>query len=306
MAYRYLFGPVPSRRLGRSLGVDLIPYKTCSFDCVFCQLGRTTKKTLDRAEYVKVSEVCEELKSWFKEKNKADCVTLAGSGEPTLNSRFEDVIEFIKTHSELKCVVLTNGSTLCFPEVRKALCLADIVKVSLSCWDDGSFFKINRPHRCISFDALVEGEIKFREEYKGILLLEVFLIKGVNDRREDVKKIADLVERIKPDKVHLNTAVRPTAEPIKRVSDEELKELSKLFNSNTEPIGNFSCKDRLCSKATKEEVLNILKRRPCTVDEVSRSIGINRSEVVKYINILLQDGLITSVLKEDSVYYVSI
>lgn len=130
--YNHLFGPVPSRRFGRSLGIDLTPYKTCSFDCIFCQLGKTTVKTLERREYVPAAEVIEELDDWIKSGGEADYITLSGSGEPTLHSRFGEIIEFARGASSIPVALLTNGSTLGIPEVRAAAAKADVVKISLS------------------------------------------------------------------------------------------------------------------------------------------------------------------------------
>ncbi len=144
--YKYLFGPVPSRRFGRSLGVDLIPYKTCSMNCVFCQLGRTSKTTVTRKEYVSTDLVKEELKYWLKTNKNADYITLSGSGEPTLHTRFGEILEFIRTNTNIPAVLLTNSTMLYLPEVREAAALADIVKISLSAWDQASLRRVNRPY----------------------------------------------------------------------------------------------------------------------------------------------------------------
>ena len=152
--YKYLFGPVPSRRFGRSLGVDLTPYKTCSLDCVFCQLGRTTKKTVTRQEYVPTDSVLAELVEWLKRDSQADYITLSGSGEPTLHSRFGDVLEFIRSKTTIPAVLLTNGTMLQFRQVREAAACANVVKVSLSAWDQASYGWVNRPHKQLQFDQL--------------------------------------------------------------------------------------------------------------------------------------------------------
>jgi len=126
--YRHLFGPVPSRRLGRSLGVDLTPFKTCTLDCIFCQLGHTTNKTLDRKEYVPVVAVEAELETWIKEGGKADYITLSGSGEPTLHTRFGEVLQFVRDQTAIPTALLSNGTLFWLPEVREAARHADIVK----------------------------------------------------------------------------------------------------------------------------------------------------------------------------------
>jgi wyosine [tRNA(Phe)-imidazoG37] synthetase (radical SAM superfamily) len=209
--YKHIFGPVPSRRLGQSLGVDLTPYKTCTQDCVFCQLGRTPSKTITRREYVPIKAVLDELGRWLKRGGKPDHITLSGSGEPTLHSRFGEVLRFVRTNSAIKAVLLTNGSLFHLPEVRRQALQAHIVKVSLSAWDQASYGWVNRPHPDLDFKQLIEGQKSFREEFKGEMWIEVFLVAGMNSIPSDVAKIAALVDLLKPDRIHLNTAVRPPA-----------------------------------------------------------------------------------------------
>ncbi len=301
---KYIFGPVPSRRLGRSLGVDLVPYKTCSFDCIFCQLGRTTNKTLSRKEYITIEEVIEELDRWLKKEEKVDFITLSGSGEPTLNSKFAKVLEFIKNSTSIPSTVLTNGSTLIFPDVREGLSLADVVKVSLSCFDQNSFVKINRPYKDLKFEDLVESCIKFRNIFKGQLWIEVFLIEGINDREEDVRKIAEFVEKIKPDKIHLNTAVRPTAEPdVKKVSKDKLNKLSYLFSPKAEVIAEFSSKNRSDFFVDEKRILDMLKRRPCTLEQIIEALGIKKHESLKYLEMLIMDQKVEAIKKDNDIYY---
>ncbi len=301
---KYIFGPVPSRRLGRSLGVDLVPYKTCSFDCIFCQLGKTTNKTLCRKEYIIIDEVIEELDKWLKEEGKVDFITLSGSGEPTLNNKFAKVLEFIKKSTSIPSAVLTNGSTLVFPDVIEGLILADVVKISLSCFDQNSFIKVNRPYKELKFEELVESFIRFRNFFKGHLWIEVFLIEGINDDEEDVKKIAKFIEKIKPDKIHLNTAVRPTAESsVKRVSEDKLNKLSYLFSPKAEVIAEFSPKNRSNFFVDEKRILNMLKRRPCTIDQISKVLGIKKSETLKYLELLARNQKIKPIRKGKDVYY---
>ena len=156
--YKTIFGPVPSRRFGLSLGVDLVPFKTCSLNCVFCQLGRTTNKTVTRKEYVPLKMVLTELEAWLKTDGHADYITLSGSGEPTLHSQFGKVLEFIRANSEIPAVLLTNGTMLYLPEVKEAAIHADVVKVSLSVWNQDSFGWVNRPHPELNFKQIVKGQ----------------------------------------------------------------------------------------------------------------------------------------------------
>ncbi|RLB82665.1 MAG: radical SAM protein [Deltaproteobacteria bacterium] len=302
--YRYIFGPVPSRRFGRSLGVDLLPLKTCSLDCVFCQLGRTREKSIERKEYVSTQEVIHELRQWLESGVETDVITLSGSGEPTLHSRFGEVLEYIRSNSSTPLVLLTNGTMLHLPEVRKSAALASIVKVSLSAWDQASYGWVNRPHDKLAFDKLVEGEVRFREEFEGQLFLEVFLVKGINSLPDDVKKIAAFARQIRPDRVQLNTAVRPPAESfVEPLSRQELEDLARLFDPPAEIIAEFGGKRAHYMKANEEAILSMLRRRPCTAEEISEVFDMNLNEVSKYLTKLLNEGLIKPERRELLVYY---
>jgi wyosine [tRNA(Phe)-imidazoG37] synthetase (radical SAM superfamily) len=304
--YRYLFGPVPSRRFGRSLGVDLTPRKTCTFDCVFCQLGQTTDKTLAREEYVPTESVLAELEAWIKENGNADYITLSGSGEPTLHSGFGAVLRFIRSHSSIPAVLLTNGTLLHLPEVQEAASHAHIVKVSLSAWDDASFGWVNRPHAELSFDQVIEGQKAFRARFKGQIWLEVFLIAGMNSLPPDVVKIATLAKEIRPDRIHLNTAVRPPSEVFAvPVSRDRLKSLSPLFCPKAEVIAEFEPKQRVEIHAAQEEIYSMLQRRPCTAQEISETFSMHPNEVSKYLGKLVRDERIRAQVANSLLYYVA-
>ena len=299
-----MFGPVPSRRFGRSLGVDLTPYKTCSLDCVFCQLGRTTNRTVIREEYVSTEAVIGELDGWMKSDDKADYITLSGSGEPTLHSRFGEVLESIRANSSIPAVLLTNGTLLHLPEVRDAASLANIVKVSLSAWDQTSYRRINRPHKQLKFSQLVEGQRAFRKQFQGELWLEVFMVWGMNSTSSDVRRIAALADEIDPDRIHLNTAARPPAEEFaEALSTERMSSLCHLFHPKAEVIAEFSAEKDFSLKANKETVLSMLERRPCTMDQIAKGFGMHINEVSKYIGNLMRSGQIRKEQKNSTVYY---
>lgn len=301
---KYLFGPVPSRRFGRSLGVDLTPYKTCSLDCVFCQLGRTTHKTVERRDYVDMEEVLHELEEWLKTDGQADYITLSGSGEPTLHERFGEVLALIREKSDIPSLLLTNGTLLHLPEVRKAAALASVVKVSLSAWDQASFGWVNRPHAELRFEDLISGEKAFRREYAGQLWMEVFLVSGMNAMPGDVSSIAALAEEIGPDRIQLNTAIRPAAEDFAvPVSKERMVELTDLFHPKAEIIVEFSNQKDLKLRANKESVLAMLQRRPCTADQIADGFGMHLNEVSKYLGNLLNTHQIRTERKGGTVYY---
>ena len=302
--YKYLFGPVPSRRFGRSLGIDLTPFKTCSFDCVFCQLGHTTDKTLDRREYVPLEEVLSEIREWLKTDGDANYITLSGSGEPTLHLRFGEVLDFLRTNTTIPSVLLTNGTMLHLPEVREAALIADVVKVSLSAWDQASYRWINRPHDQLQFDRMFEGLKAFRDRFKGELWVEVFLVEGLNAIPADVRKIAALMPEIRPDRIHLNTAVRPPSEDFAAaVPMERIKALSYLFHPLAEVIPEFNAKHKVDVGLNREAIISMLQRRPCTSDQISEVFGMHRNEVAKYLGNMLRTNKIRAERRNNAVYY---
>ncbi|MBN1833833.1 MAG: radical SAM protein [Deltaproteobacteria bacterium] len=302
--YKYLFGPVPSRRLGRSLGVDLTPYKTCTQDCVFCQLGRTPKTTLTRHEYVPMVEVLDELGKWLKMGGRADHITLSGSGEPTLHSSFGEVLGFVRENSPIKAVLLTNGSLFYLPEVRRQALQAHIVKVSLSAWDQSSYGWVNRPHPDLDFKRLMDGQKAFRNEFKGEIWIEVFLVWGMNSIPSDVAKIATLAELLKPDRIHLNTAVRPPAEAfVEPLSEKRLAALCDLFSPRAEIIADYRTKGEVEISANEESIVSLLRRRPCTAEDIAGAFGMHLNEVSKYLGILMRQGRIHTERLNGSFYY---
>ena len=304
--YSYLFGPVPSRRLGRSLGVDLTLHKTCSLDCVFCQLGRTTNQTVCRREFVPVESVLSELDNWQRTAGDADFITLSGSGEPTLHSRFGEVLEFIRSKTSIPAALLTNGTMLHLPEVRSAASHADLVKVSLSAWDQVSYQWVNRPHPALRFDQLLEGQKDFRIQFGGQLWMEVFLVGGINSAPADVRKIAALAREISPDRIQLNTALRPPAEHfVAAVSKERLAELTQLFQPLAEIITECSIDEPNAVHMKRQRIFAMLKRRPCTLEEISKLCGLHHNDVSKYLGSLLLTKQILTDCRDGAVYYMA-
>jgi len=303
-SFRHLFGPVPSRRLGRSLGIDLTPCKTCSYDCIFCQLGRTTNKTCERQEYVPVQEVIGELAVWFQSGANADFITLAGSGEPTLNSGFGRVIDYVHSVAKIPVALLTNGSLLGHPEVCQQAAKADLVKVSLSVYDQASLEQINRPVSGIAFAAMLAGQQAFRTNFKGKLWVEVFLLQDMNTSPEAIARIAELVKSLHADKVQLNTAVRPPCESfVQAVGRQSLHELAEYFTPRAEVIAEFSSDTSSRIKTTENDILATLQRRPCTLDQLCAAFALHRNEASKYIGKLLRTGKIVEQRQDGQVYY---
>jgi wyosine [tRNA(Phe)-imidazoG37] synthetase (radical SAM superfamily) len=292
----YLYGPVPSRRLGRSLGVDIVPFKTCTLDCIYCQLGKTPSKTIKRAEYVPVEDVLAELKGRLDAGLQADYITLGGSGEPTLHTGIARLITGIKKLTSTPVALLTNGTLFYIPQVRADCAGADVILPSLDAGDEATFDKVNRPIAEVTFGRLVNGLCALRDEYKGQIWLEVFCIEGFNTDNPQIARIAEAIKRIRPDKVHLNTAVRPTAEPgIEKIPPEELLGIARQLGPNCEVIADYLSSQ--CGKAPEEisqTLLSMLKRRPCSLDDICASLGLEPADVTKYLNDLTKRGLITS------------
>ena len=287
--YRHIFGPVPSRRFGRSLGVDLTPMKTCTLDCVFCQLGRTTRRTVHRRAYVPTEAVKAELTRWTSEKVAADCVTLSGSGEPTLHTGFGEVLACAADVTALPTVLLTNGTLLHRKAVRVSARRAHLVKASLSAWDERSFHRINRPHEGLSFKNHITGLRAFREMYAGELWLEVFLIEGLNAESGSVERIARLAESIAPDRVHLNTAVRPAAEPfVRAASRSRLESFAALFRPRAVVIDEYARPSGGAPRADEERVLDLLRRRPGTIFQIAAAFDLHANEASKIVGRLLR------------------
>jgi wyosine [tRNA(Phe)-imidazoG37] synthetase (radical SAM superfamily) len=287
-----IFGPVPSRRLGRSLGVDLVPFKTCSYDCIYCQLGHTTCKTAERREWVPLDDVLSELKD--KLALKPDFITLSGSGEPTLYSRLDELIDRIHAATDIPVAVLTNGSLLWKTEVRKQLMQADLVIPSLDAGNKVAFDAINRPAPEITFKKMLEGLIRFRQEFKNRYWLEIFFLEGINTADHRVREIADCAKQIQPDRVQLNTATRPPSEKYAvQVSKARLAEIAVQFNPPAEIIADYQgVYAQTDFTVQKNTILELLSRRPCTINDVAEGLGLHRNEAIKYIEELKTGNLL--------------
>jgi wyosine [tRNA(Phe)-imidazoG37] synthetase (radical SAM superfamily) len=291
---RFTFGPVPSRRLGRSLGIDIVPFKTCTYDCIYCQLGRTTNKTTELKEYFPVEDIIVDTREKLKEIPHPDYITISGLGEPTLYSRIEDIIRGIKDVTNIPVAVLTNGSLFFLENVRDSVLEADLVIPSLDAGDKETFSYVNRPHRDISFKKMVEGLCLLREHFEGPFWLEVFLVKGKTDRESEFLKIKTWIDRIAPDRIQLNTAVRTPAEDfVEVVEEDKLEQIARLFGPSCEVIADYTrVHDLLELKRTHDDVLQMLIRRPCSIDDISAGLNLHRNEAVKYVVNLLRQNLI--------------
>ena len=299
----YIFGPVPSRRLGRSLGVDLVPFKTCSYDCVYCQLGRTTNKTTERKEWVSLKDVIDQLKDHLN--SKPDYITLSGSGEPTLFSRLDELIFKIKEITDIPVAVLTNGSLLWLPEVREALKSADMVVPSLDAGSNHIFQYVNRPHPDITFSKMLQGLVDFRKVYRGQYWLEVFLLAGVTTPDAEINRLKTCIDAIQPDLVQVNTVTRPPAENFAEpVPKKQLEVIAAQLYEKAEVIADY--RDVHKEKdftARREDILTLLQRRPCSIEDIASGLGLHRNEVIKYIEELSAEGKIEARPQNQRLYY---
>ncbi len=304
--YKHLYGPVPSRRLGWSLGIDLVPHKICTYDCIYCQIGKTSEKTLLRKEYIPVGEILEEVKRFLKEEaSSIDHLSLTGSGEPTLHSKIDSIIAGIKSITSIPVAVITNGSLLYDEEVRDSLLQADVALPSLDAVSKEVFEKINRPRLGISIDQVIRGMVEFRKIYRGQIWLEILFCKGVNDSQSELLLMKKTIDRIQPDRIHLNTVVRPPFEKWAiPLSQKAMEEIEVFFGEKASIISEF---DRhppaIAERDIREEILEILKRRPLSLKDLSQGMGIQENEIEKYVRPLIVEGKIRVRSFDNSVYY---
>lgn len=301
---RHVFGPVPSRRLGRSLGIDLVPFKTCSYDCIYCQLGRTTRKTVARKEWVPVGAVLDELRR--KLDGRPDYITLGGSGEPTLHSGLGEIIAGIHAMCDIPVAVLTNGSLLWDSSVRADLAGANVVMPSLDAGDESMFLAVNRPHPTITFEKMLSGLAAFRSEFGGQYWLEVMLLAGHTAPQAHVRMIAEHVRRIGPDRVQLNTAVRPPAEDYAApVPPARLRELARLFKPRGTVIAEY--RGRRVGGAGLEQdqrdILDLLLRRPCSEEDLVSCLHLRPVELAKHLEALEAAGRIAGQSHGGNIFY---
>lgn len=303
---RYVFGPVPSRRLGRSLGVDLVPMKTCTYNCVYCQIGPAPPAAPERKIYADPAAVVKAVGVRLEQGAAPDVITISGSGEPTLHLELGRVIAGIKGLTDVPVAVLTNGSLLYLPEVRQALLAADIVAPDLDAGSPEAFARINRPHPALDFERVVQGLADFAAEYQGRLLLEVFLVQGINEGSAEVKRIAAIAGRIRNAQVQLNTVTRPAAEPSARsVGKAKLDELARAFHPAAQVIADFRARApaKAGTKAQAEEVREMLARRPCTLEDMAQGLGLSAREAQRLVEELLARKKVRAYEQGGRLYY---
>lgn len=305
---KFVFGPVPSRRLGFSLGVDIIPRKYCNFDCIYCQIGKTTEKNGARRTFYEEKEVVNEVIAAVYAAEKVDFVTFSGSGEPTLNANLGAMIREIKKNIETPIAVITNGTLLSFEEVRNDLMAADVVLPSLDAASEQMFQRINRPQTGINLIEIIDGIKAFRKCYTGLIWLEIMLIKGMNDSSEGLGKLRDILRDLNVDKIHLNTVTRPPSESIAgHLEQEELERIGSFFGDKCEVISPFE-KDGIHNhyEDWAETLLDILRRRALTLRDMVVITGVKSSVIQTTLRSMQSKGLIKDYCSCTEVYYIAV
>jgi len=288
---KYTYGPVPSRRLGLSLGVDIVPHKTCTLSCVYCQIGNTPETTLERRHYVPVEEVLDEIRSLFERGVQTDWVTFSGSGEPTLHAGIGDLIRGVRDITDVPVCVITNGTLLWDPQVRRDILAADAVMPSLDSARPETFAKICRPHQDLDVERIIEGLRLFRKEFGGKLWLEIVFVAGVNDSPGELEALKRAADAIDPDSVQLNTVVRPPAESSARpVSMSRLEEIRDFFGEKAEIIAAFRSAPQKKPRPGLDGVRDYLRRRPGSLDDIVTSLGITGRQAEDYLRTLADAG----------------
>ncbi len=313
MNYKHLFGPVISRRLGVSLGIDLVPYKVCPLNCVYCEVGETTDLTIEKKEYVSYDEIISELDHFISNNPKLDYITFSGSGEPTLFSRIGDMIQYIKaTYPQYKLALITNSVMLPDYEVFKNVLDLDLIMPSLDAVSHEAFQVMNRPNEQVVIEDVVDALVELRPVFNGQIWLEIFMIESVNDSAEELKLLIDAINRIKPDRVQLNSLDRPGVEAwVKMMSRGRLEEIKSYFVNNLEFDTQIEIIARAKTKVDYEnfnanlvdQILSMISRRPCTCKDLSLTLNSHINEVNKVLHSLLTKEKIEAVREERGTFY---
>jgi len=302
---RLISGPVPSRRLGYSLGLDILPFKTCSMDCVYCQLGAWGKTTARRREYGPVRDVLAQVRGALASGVRIDAITFSGSGEPTLHSGIGRIISGLKRMTRAPVVVLPNSSTLAGRDNGRDLLRADIVVPSLDAVTDRVFAKVNRPHRGLTAAKIVDGLIRFRRRFRGQIWLAVMLGKGINAGPAHLRALRRAIDRIQPDRVQINTVVRPPAEKSARpLTAAELERVRLLLGPRAEVIARIEAAGQASPAAAAEAALQAaLGRRPMTAADLARSLGLAAPDAAELTARLAAEGRLRAVKHGGRVYF---
>ena len=305
---KYIYGPVPSRRLGRSLGIDPIPSKTCDYQCIYCQLGTTTNFTSERKDFYPLEEIYEEIEqSINKNKGEFDYITFVGSGEPTLCKSLGKLILKAKELSNKPICVIINGSLLYQDDVKDDLIFSDVILPTLDAGDEKLFIKINRPHPSIRYEKMIQGYIDFRKEFSGKFWIEIMLMKGINDSKEELLKIKEKIDLIKPDRIDINVPIRPPTESWVKIPDQNIIPiLNDVFgeynNINFPEQGTFS----VFGSNFEKELKTLLERHPMRLEQITETFSsktVNEQDLLDQLNTLASQNKIKKVIYNKQTFW---
>lgn len=304
----HIFGPVISRRLGRSLGIDLIPYKTCSYNCVYCECGKTTDLTSIRKEFFPTGNILNQLDNVLASSPKLDYITFAGSGEPTLSLSLGPVLAHLKkNYGQYKVAVLTNGSLCTDPDIRQDLISADLVSPTLTTTTQEIFEKIHRPVPGLLVTDIIQGIWSLRNEYKGQIWLEVFLVPGLNTLKNELKMLRNAIYSIRPDLIQLNYLDRPGTEswvsPPEPMLSGKIQEYFAEGGIPVEIIGFDKMIPFISQDKSTTLIDETLRRRPCTAEDIAQMTGISAPEVRKKLALMVQQGIVKAKSGERGIFY---
>ena len=298
-----IFGPIPSRRFGISLGIDLSPSKKqCNFDCLYCELEGA--KTVDKMDtYPSVQEIIKAIKESFLKHPKIDVITITCNGEPTLYPKLDELVDEInKIKNQTKTLILSNGSTIYKEEVFNTLLKIDTVKLSLDCVSEKCFKKLDRQNSSVEIEKIVPAMCEFSKETKNDLVLEVLFVKDLNDKEEELELLYKSIVSINPKRVDIGTIDRPPAYEVKPVSYEFLEYVATKFeNINVNIV--YKNRPKLIQSYNKEEIISMLKRRPLTKEDIENMFD-NQSKII--LEELIKNKSITIINSSGVAFYKSL
>lgn len=303
-----VYGPVPSRRFGLSLGVDLVPVKTCTFDCVYCQVGATTELTVERRDSVAIARVLADVEQALQRGPRPEVITLAGSGEPTLYRSLGELVRRLHALTDVPVLLLTNGSLFGQEDVAREVLEVDLLAPSLDAGDERTFRRVNRPHPQLTFDGFLAGLRDVTHRFSGPVHLEVMLVQGLNDGRESLEAIAALLPELRTSTVDINTVVRPAGIPGARAtSPETLEYARRLFGPRARVIAGFPSRETSTTAmdplSDERRLLELVSRRPCTIEDLQASLDLGREAVVRALDRLVRSGAVEKRVAGADVYF---
>jgi wyosine [tRNA(Phe)-imidazoG37] synthetase (radical SAM superfamily) len=302
----YLFGPIPSRRLGSSLGVDLVSQRSCTLDCVYCECGPTAKLTSNRGEYAPVEAVIAELDDFLAAEPELDYITFSGAGEPTLHNGIGKVVAFLnQNYPQYQVALLTNGTLFTDSEVIAAVKEVDLIIPSLDAVSEQAFMKINRPHKDINVEDIINGLQKLQQTFTGQVWLELFMIPGVNDTGRELELFREVITGLSPDRIQVNTLNRAGVEDwVRPVSNQKLKTIAIFLGDKAEVIGEIETTPKVdFSEQIRDKIIQLLMANPASPKDIAANLNLGIRQVSKYLKLLLAIKLIEPHREKDEIVY---